>query len=66
MGPNHTAYNDIILGRKDAIMQTEKQRHLKYKKQEEERENVRQNLRDKVMAVKLSGVFIVFVFAVQD
>eukprot|EP00092_Neocalanus_flemingeri_P020246 GFUD01021926.1.p1 GENE.GFUD01021926.1~~GFUD01021926.1.p1 ORF type:complete len:133 (-),score=69.57 GFUD01021926.1:196-594(-) len=33
--------------RKEAIMHTEKQRHLKYKKQEEERESVRQNLRDK-------------------
>ena len=35
-------------GRKEAIMHAEKQRHNKYKKQEEERENVRQNLRDKV------------------
>ena len=34
--------------RKEAIMQAEKARHIKYKKQEEERETVRQNLRDKV------------------
>merc|ERR1712013_563560 len=33
--------------RKEAIMQAEKARHIKYKKQEEERESVRQNLRDK-------------------
>ena len=30
-------------------MQAEKARHIKYKKQEEERESVRQNLRDKVL-----------------
>ena len=41
-------YNSLYHGRKEAIMHAEKQRHLKYKKQEEERENVRQNLRDKV------------------
>ena len=36
--------------RKEAIMQAEKARHIKYKKQEEERESVRQNLRDKVLS----------------
>ena len=37
--------------RKEAIMQAEKARHIKYKKQEEEREVVRQNLRDKVLYI---------------
>ena len=65
MGPNDTAYNEIICGRKEAIMHAEKQRHNKYKKQEEERENVRQNLRDKVRGRNYQEC-LYFVFSVQD
>ena len=60
MGHN-TADNDVMCGRKEAIMQAEKQRHLKYKKQEEERENVRQNLRDKVRGGIISSVYSICV-----
>ena len=45
---NVTWLGSVEFCRKEAIMQAEKQRHQKYKKQEEERETVRQNLRDKV------------------
>ena len=34
--------------RKEAIMIADRERRMKYKKQEEQRESVRQNLRDKV------------------
>ena len=38
--------------RKANIMQAEKERTKKYKKQEEDRETVRQNIRDKVRAIE--------------
>ena len=37
--------------RLDAIKQAEKERRDKYKKQEDERENLRQGIRDKVTAM---------------
>jgi len=36
------------LFRKEAILHAERERHKKYKKQEEEREVLRQGIRDKV------------------
>ena len=45
--------------RKEAIMQAERERHLKYKKQEEEREAVRQNLRDKYKIGEVQMVMVV-------
>ena len=54
-----------MLDRKEAIMQAEKARHNKYKKQEEERENVRQNLRDKVKRTSYQEVNSVIMFLVQ-
>jgi len=37
--------------RKEAIMIADRERRMKYKKQEEQRESVRQNLRDKVWSL---------------
>ena len=43
--------------RKEAIMIADRERRMKYKKQEEARESVRQNLRDKVIFT-LSVTFV--------
>ena len=43
--------------RKEAIMIADRERRMKYKKQEEQRESVRQNLRDKV-ASRSNIIFI--------
>ena len=40
--------------RQEAIKQTEKERREKYKKQEDEREVVRQSIRDKVIIIMIS------------
>ena len=37
------------MNRKEAIAHAEKERHKKYRKQDEEREVVRQSIRDKVV-----------------
>ena len=43
-----TKFSSHLFCRQESIKQAEKERRIKYKKQEEQRESVRQNLRDKV------------------
>ena len=45
----------MITVRKEAIMIADRERRMKYKKQEEERESVRQNLRDKVTSTQFQS-----------
>ena len=47
--------------RQEAIRQAERERRDKYKKQEEEREGVRQSIRDKVKMIFLSFLRIMYV-----
>ena len=53
---------NVFLCRKEAIVLAEKERHKKYRKQDEEREVVRQSIRDKVesMMVVLFILFMLF------